>query len=851
MRIKSVVLGWKMKVVFGVKFKNVVMVGLAVCFAVGNFVCAADDEKAFVSFVEWGFNDTKNPYASKGVANAALVIQGSGRPQFVDGVIGKAVLFSKEGDPFTLIAPKKLNALFTDGKRSFTAECFVKTDSIDYYLFFGNRSVATWYPTRGFALGCIRNGNLGAVIGNGTSRKYSVFNHLKSSWAPGEWNHLAIVRDAKAETVILYLNGKASARLECQTVNRKIDVKTPIDTTSDEPMRIGVDTMTGHRLVGAVDEVRVTARALAPEEIAERTKLIRIGGEAKSLSATLTPVTVADAELARPIDLPIMPRPRSLDLANENVKIARQTWCANGLDDYGIVALSNLLARSCGMAPAAEAGIAFRFEEEKTEHDEGFSAHGERTSDGIYEIVIRSEGHAKYYAMDAVAQILRRASLQSGSVLAAPKSFTMTDWPSMPHRMALSPLDYKLKCSDASIACQGHNTAFMRLNGTHFQIRTSEERLKVLCDTFRAYGVGVMPWFGYLGQKRPLTPLSEEDMMVMKDYFELCGRVGVAGHTVAFDDLNGPYLDIMKRADVKAAYGTMGNLHNALVKKAIEFSKPFAPMRWQVIPFCYCARDVRSDYFRDFCKDFDTLDVTTLHTTFTAREIDALHESGVKKYGYYVNGNWPTKLFFNWYMGPECMAWTWNLFYIDRNGVGPVGYIDRLNEICHLHERSDVIFGASGSPRGRHIAGWFGWNPAAWDEELAARALTQHYYGSGVHEPLMWYARLVGPMVGVFMAYKTGWTSEAKAPETTRLAPLSKHEIMGYFRNLAKAERAADLVETAIANQKTAFDRPQSTWGTKEEQKRLVADMRNSLSEMRAKLESLAEKYGVDTMLCR
>ena len=103
-------------------------------------------------------------------------------------------------------------------------------------------------------------------------------------------------------------------------------------------------------------------------------------------------------------------------------------------------------------------------------------------------------------------------------------------------------------------------------------------------------------------------------------------------------------------------------------------------------------------------------------------------------------------------------------------------------------------------------------------------------------------------MVGAFMAYKTSWTNESKAPETRRLAPMSKSEIMGYFRNLGKAERAAALVEAAIASQKTAFDRPElPARDAKAGQKKLVDDMRGSLKQIREKLEKLAEKYGVAT----
>ena len=799
-------------------------------------------------WVEWNFDDAKSPLASSGTENLPLSVKWAGRPRYVDGVVGKAVEFPEEEKPFYLEAPIEVGKLLTDGHRSFTAECFVKADGIDYYQFVGTRTVATWYGAAGFSLGCLRTGRLAGVIGNGDVRTFSVIDHLTSSWTPGDWNHLALVRDAETDRVVLYLNGKPTTWSICRKSGAAENSKEmlPVDTTTTRPIHIGADFMTGGRFKGAIDQVRITEGVVSAEEIAARAALTR-GRQGKGgLMRVATPVTVADAELPRPVELTLLPRPRTYEPSDEAVRL-QSGWKAEGLDARALAALGERLERACGMSTNAPAGVAFRFEDVKPERPEAFEVRGRAVGDGAYEIAVRADGHARYYAMDIVAQLLRKTSLGNGGVLSAPKSFTLADWPSMPRRMSLSAIDYGLRCPDETFDLQGRDMAFMRLNGMHFQIQKAPEaRLKAMCDALRHYGVGVMPWYSYMSTKHPITPLSAEDMAEFKAYFDKGGRAGVAGYTIAFDDLNGPFVDILKRADVKTAYGTAGALHNALVGKAVEFSKPYGPKLWQAIPYTYGVDgngSAKSDYFRDFCKGFDAMDVVTLHTVFSQKGVEELRESGVRKFGYYVNGTWPTPLFFKWYMGPECIPWTWNMFYVDCNGVGPTPYLDMLDEVKHVHERGTVLFGASSAHRSRYIAGWFSWNPAAWDDELAARALTQRFYGSGVHEPLSWYAKLVAPMVGAFMAYKTSWTNESKAPETRRLAPMSKSEIMGYFRNLGKAEKAAALVAAAVASQKTVFDRPElPERSAKQMQKKLVDDMKDTLRQIREKLEKLADR---------
>ena len=738
------------------------------------------------------------------------------------------------------------------GLNGFTVEGLVKTPEIDYFTFAGNRTVAPWYNVKGWCLGMTRTGRLSAVIGDDVNRAYTWWDHIKSPWEAGEWNHVAMTRDAGTGVLTLYVNGVKGPNPTKYVANTKPAEKPfPIDVTSKADLHVGgLDDMTGSRFRGEIGDFTVTAGVLPAETIAEHAKTALSGlPKDTSLALAATPVTVAPALPLAPVPLELTPQPKKASVSSEAVGISGR-WSAGGLDARGLAALSDRLSLECGMTNAP-GGVRFAFGDAKGAHPEEFSICGGVAADGAYEVTVRADGNARYAAMDAVAQLFRIASLSNGRRISAPKSFAVTDWPSMPVRMAITPFG-DLWDAD-SFEPQAREVAFMRMNAVHLDTgKIRQKNLETFCRSFSAYGIDTISWISYQFPKKPFSPLDAESMAELKAWIDKDGKAGVRGFTMAFDDLTGPYLDVIRRPAERQAYGSCGRLHNAVVAKAREFARPYPIRTWLAVPYeysvCSQGRAVRDGdpYYREFTKGFREANVIMLHTGFSRLAVDQLKAAGAETFGYYVNGTWPTKLFFTWYMGMERLAWTWNMFYCDRNGNGPVPYEDMLAEARTIHTRSPVFFGASSSTVSRYMAGWFSWNPSAWDETRAGRALAQRFYGSGVYEPLDRYARAVAPMIGFFMTYKTSWTGESKAPDSARLAPLTKSEFLGYWRNLGQAKEARAALAAAFAAQRSVFDRPGAPAAQAQAGRRnMLQDIDGSLEEIEAKLRFLAARKGI------
>lgn len=740
------------------------------------------------------------------------------------------------------------------GFGSFTVEGVVKSPEIHYFAFAGNRTVAPWYNVRGWCLGMTKTGRISAVVGDGDNRAYTWWAHIKSPWEAGEWNHVAMTRDGGTGALALFVNGVKGPNPTKYVAGTKPSAEPfPIDATgSGGKWQVGgVDTMTGGRFHGDIGDFTVTAGVLPDETIAEHAKKALEGlPRGSSVSLAATPVTVASALPREPVPLELTPRPKEASVAADVVEIPA-TWSVEGLDERGASALAERLMLECGMTNAP-GGVRFSFRDAKGAHPEEFSARGGVAADGAYEVAVTADGSVRYAAIDAVAQLLRIASLSNGGRLSAPRDFAVADWPSMPVRMAITP--FGNLWDNSTFDAQARDVALMRMNAVHLTTaKIPQARLKTFCGTFSDYGVDTISWISYQGAKNPPSPLDAESMGEMRKWVEKDCEAGVKGFTMAFDDLSGPYLAVIKRPAEQKEYGSIGRLHNAVVAKAREFAKPYPIRTWLTIPFAYGVHSQENavrdgdEYFRDFTQGFARDGITMLHTGFSRLAVDQLKAAGAETYGYYVNGTWPTKLFFSWYMGMERLAWTWNMFYCDRNGNGPVPYEDMLAEVKTIHERSPVFFGASSSTVSRYIAGWFSWNPPGWDETSAGRALAQRFYGSGAYEQIDRYARAVAPMVGYFMTYKTSWTGESKAPDSVRTAPLTRSEFLGYWRNLGQAKEARAALAAAFDSQKSVFDRASVVpAAAKALRTRLLQDMDESLPEIEGKLRFLASRKGID-----
>lgn len=770
---------------------------------------------------------------------------------FTAVTLGACIVAAQAATEGKLLGAKEV----ATGLNSFTVEGLVKTPEIHYFTFAGNRTVAPWYNVKGWNLGLTKTGRFSAVIGDGENRAYTWWDHIKSPWESGEWNHVAMTRDAETGALTLYVNGvKGPNPTKYVAKTKWVEKPFPIDVTCASALQVGgLDAMTGNRFRGEIGDFTVTAGVLSAGTIAAHAKAALAGlPKDTSLALAAAPVTVASAPPLAPVPLELTPRPKEACVSSEVVAIP-PTWTAEGLDARGLAALDERLSLECGMTNAP-GGVRFVFKDAKGAHPEEFALQGGLAADGAYEVRVTADGAVRYAAIDAIGQIFRIASLANGRKLSAPKSFAVTDWPSMPVRMAVTP--FGTLWETESFEEQAREVAFMRMNAVHLSTgKILQKRLETFCRSFSAFGIDTISWIAYMGadSAHPFSPLDPVSMDALRKWVEKDGEAGVKGFTVAFDDLSGPYLAVADRAAEKAKYGSLGKLHNAVTEKVREFARPYPIQTWLTIPFEYsvCSQEqaVRPGdaYYREFTQGFRDAGIVMLHTGFSQQAVDQLKAAGAETYGYYVNGTWPTKLFFTWYMGMERLAWTWNMFYCDRNGNGPVPYADMIAEVKTIDRRSSVFFGAASCTVSRYMAGWFPWNPSTWDETRAGRALAQRFYGSGVYEPLDRYARAVAPMVGYFMTYKTSWTGESKAPDSARIAPLTKSEFLGYWRNLGQAKEARTDISSAIDAQTSVFDRPSMPADVaKSARRNMLQSIDSTLEEIEAKLRFLAKRKGIE-----
>ncbi len=781
--------------------------------------CALAAPAAKPAAEEWTFDDTGNPLqASVETRRSACMPQG--KPvALCDGVTGNALRF--DGETSRLFYEIPSDASLIDGQKSFTVECYVKTGNIGYYLFAGSRCVPSWYKNRGWALGLLNTGNIMFTIADGENRSYSWVNHLQGSWDAEEWNHVAAVRDAGANTIRLYVNGERTDNVKHYRENKIVPVCAVGSIANDAAIRIGRCSMTGGYFDGALDGLRITAGIVPEEEIRRRAQIARQAKPASAAPAA-NPETAGGIEVfapARtpPVPLTLQPAPKAFGHSAERVTLPLRFTILPGNRPMLRDAAQELaaeLTRAFGVTNPAtastvpEAGTTIELRDNPRLRPEGYALRGASESGTRYAITVEANAHAIFYAVQTLQQLLRITSLENGCALSLPRTFTIDDWPSTPLRMTVTGLPRRLGETDYDRFMA--QMAARRFNAIHYSpSEATVGELTRLCRSGKRYGVDVIAWFSYLHYKEPLSPLREEDRLALKAFMHKIGEAGVAGVTFAFDDLSGKHLEIVTRPEERKAYGgRLGRLHNAVMIQALAYAKPGTLKHRLAMPFLYsrgwekavAAEGSGKDYFRDFCAGFAENGITLLHTAATLREVEDLRRAGAPEVGYYINGFWPTHLFFTWFMGDERLAWSWNLFRIDRNGRGPEPLPDAIPEVKRRGERARVIFGASSS-KGTHLCGIFAWDPAAYDEERAGRYLAQWRYGAGIYEPLRRYAENVGPVIAYFRAHKTSWANEAKAPETPREAPVTVAELQSYWRNYRDAAKAWEEIKTAASNQ--------------------------------------------------
>lgn len=806
--------------------------------------------------LEWTFDDAERPLCSRGSQKFEFKSSNPKNLKFIDGIEGKAVSFDGKESPNSLHLPAKdsnwINDHITGGTNSFTVECWFKSDDINFSLLGGNRTVAFGYKSRGWAFGMTQTGALVAVLGNGEARTYSVWSVLRSPYESGQWSHLAFVRDGATCDLRLYVNGIPTPYDDIHRNQKGLIVKESLvtNTFSKGEITIGFDAMTGAYFNGAVDGFRITAGKLSEKEIKKRADLVASHGKAGRFAEGVAPI-----EVMRPVrpdrePLQIQPLPKKFSQSGKAVEI----------DSIAIKA-ENGFAETAGQTLLRKAQQEFALSTNKTsqglvlsvrienlsqtDHPEEYRLSGYKKGN-VYEVEIKGHSHSAIYAASTLLQLLRTTAINNSLKKAAlPEKFDICDWPTMPWRFSVHGWGGEL-WDRPDFDKFLEETALFRMNAQHHDVQfiKNEEYLKRFCKSADKFGVAVVGWIGYQWHD-PITPTRPDTLLKWKADIDMCGRAGVRALSFNFDDLGGKWMSINNETDVKAAYGGRpGRLHNAVVMEGVAFAKKWPKIRkFWACPWMYGKRWEEQDgasYFKDFTRGFKAENIGMWQTVFSKADVERLLTTGnAETYAYYVNGIWPTPHFFRWYMGPERLDWTWNMFTIDRNGVGPVAKKETLAEINTLHKRTDTIFVASSAGTARFLCGVIGWDPAHYDGDRAGRAAAQRDFGSGVWEPLTYYSRAIAPIIAYFKADRTATTIESEPPVIERRVGLTESELNGYKRNLEIAEKAFSEVVAAIDSQKELIDRP---WGA-DRRGILKRDMRKTLDEILEKISLVYRRY--------
>jgi Concanavalin A-like lectin/glucanases superfamily len=213
----------------------------------------------------WQFKDAANPGKdSTGIAGHTLKVIG-GNPEVKAGEItlhGGTIKMPKEKREYLDCTSKD----FDLNGSSFTVECWFKSPNISYMKLVGTRStIRPIYKTQvGWVLGLSKgNGSIMFIL-NDKAKKVSVakIKIMKSTWDLDELNYLVGVRDLKAKTLKLYVNGELVS-----TVDDKSG-----DISRDGRLNVGYDLYAGSFVKGTFFEIKISKDVMSAEAIAKQFK---------------------------------------------------------------------------------------------------------------------------------------------------------------------------------------------------------------------------------------------------------------------------------------------------------------------------------------------------------------------------------------------------------------------------------------------------------------------------------------------------------------------------------------------------------------------------------------------------
>lgn len=735
--------------------------------------------------------------------------------------------------------------------KPFSLDLYVKDHDIGHHIFRGTRAVSWGYPEAGWSIGIMKIGELTFAFGDGKNHSFIRLPASDTNWRNDEWNHLAA--SYSNNVLALWVNG-VKAKKRGTHLNWGHGTNVCCVTSYDSPRAVitnGYDAMSANWFTGKVKDFRFFDRVMPDAEIAMRAKAVpemrRNDPDRPPLAPDEKGIDVAEPLYDVKVPLTIQPTPQMATVSPENVALK---------GPYGILAddtvfaktaadtLRSLLADAFGVAAVKgrqAKGTTFRLVTDGSLGREEYRLEGGADAGGFV-VKVSSSGRAFHYGIDTLRQLMRIRSLENGRQLSLPKTFSVSDWPLMPYRLAILDLDY-------ADAAYGRKFALGRLNAMWFGTMkpdATEGRIKAACDLLRPYGVDVVSGFGYNRLRRPYTFSDPETLKAYKAHIDKLGRAGVKGLMFMFDDLSGPALAAWQDDPaMKKRFRNRAAFQNALIHKGFDYADAYPNLHETFYSVCptYYSRgwgEIGRKYYADFSKGFRDRSILMHHCAFGTENVARLKADGAETYCYYLNGLWPSKLFFSWFICPESYRWSWYTWTVDLNGVGPKVNPEAIEGVRSLHTRSPLFWSASSSLLAVIQTGIVSWNPPAYDPDKADKASAQAYFGSGVYEPLKTFETALMPIVGYLVAFRTGDSFEWDLQVVPRRANLSRKEIRGYLRNFAAAEKACRDVEAAIAAQDSVFDLPdlvhpggsrgRVTWLQKAMRKTLDA-IRNRLPE--------------------
>ena len=363
------------------------------------------------------------------------------------------------------------------------------------------------------------------------------------------------------------------------------------------------------------------------------------------------------------------------------------------------------------------------------------------------------------------------------------------------------------------------------------------EGLRRCCATAASCGVDVVSGFGYRCTK-PWTFSDPASMDEYKAHVDMLVDCGVKGIRFVFDDLAGkPAAAWSDNPEMRKRFPSLGAFQNALVHQGLDWVAAhtnFTPTVLIAGPSYYSRGwgERGKAYYPDFTKGFHARNILMEHCVFQSDDVALLMADGAETYQYGLNGLWPLRRFFTWFVGPISYRWSWYTWHVDLNGKGPQVNPEAMESIRSIHKRSEVFWACASGGVPNLQAGIISWNPPAYDPDLCDRATAQAYCGTGAYERLRVFESALMPIVGYLGAFRTPGSLEWDLRIIPRRVGVSEKELRGYRRNFAAAEAAYAALEKAFAEQRTPFDLPDLG----DSRKHVLSEMRNTLDAIRKRL---------------